>query len=80
MIHYRPGEGASARMGVVVAKKLAKRANVRNLLKRLAREQFRLRRAALPTMDIIIRLHAPVKDATRAMLNEDLAQLFARLR
>lgn len=80
MIHYRPHDGMTARMGVVVAKKLAKRANVRNLLKRLAREQFRLRRTALPSVDMIIRLHAPVKDATRAMLNQDLAQLFARLR
>lgn len=80
MIHYRPNNGMTARMGAVVAKKLAKRANVRNLLKRIAREQFRMRRVALPAVDMIIRLHAPVKDATRAMLNEDLAQLFARLR
>lgn len=80
MIHYRPNELPSARMGVVVAKKLAKRANVRNLVKRIAREQFRRRRAALPAVDMIVRLNAPVARASRAMINQDLTQLFDRLR
>ena len=80
MIHYRPNELATARLGVVVAKKLAKRANVRNLVKRIVREQFRKIRAVLPHHDLIVRLHAPVRDATRAMINDDIAQLFARLR
>jgi len=80
MVHYRPNEGETARMGVVVAKKLAKRANVRNLVKRIAREQFRLRRAELPALDMVIRLHARVSDATRAMINADLLQLLGRLK
>lgn len=80
VVHYRPNEGETARMGVVVAKKLAKRANVRNLVKRIAREQFRIRRAELPALDMVIRLHARVSDATRAMINEDLLQLLGRLK
>ncbi|NMG76694.1 ribonuclease P protein component [Aromatoleum diolicum] len=78
--HYRPNELGTARLGVVVAKKLAKRANVRNLVKRIVREQFRKIRAALPPHDLIVRLHAPVGQATRAMINDDVAQLFERLR
>lgn len=80
MIHYRPNENVTARMGVVVAKKLAKRANVRNLVKRIVREQFRKQRADLPAMDLVIRLHASVADATRAMINADMLQLLGRLR
>lgn len=79
MLHYRPNALTTARLGVVVAKKLAKRANVRNLLKRIARERFRRQRAALPAHDLIVRLHAPVAKATRADLNRDLLQLFGRL-
>lgn len=80
IVHYRPNELDTARLGVVVAKKLAKRANVRNLVKRIVREQFRKIRVSLPHQDLIVRLHAPVRDATRAMINEDVVQLFARLR
>ena len=80
MIHYRPSTLDTARMGVVVAKKLAKRAHLRNLLKRIVREQFRKQRATLPLLDIVVRLHAPVTGASRAMINADVVQLFARLR
>lgn len=46
------------RLGVVVAKRLAQRAVTRNMIKRMAREAFRM--AALPAVDCIIRLTAPV--------------------
>ncbi len=80
MIHYRPNDLGTARLGVVVAKKLAKRANVRNLVKRIVRERFRTMRAALPPLDLVVRLHAPVGAATRAQINEDVVQLLGRLR
>jgi len=79
MLHYRPNGLPGARLGVVVAKKLARRANVRNLVKRIVREQFRRRRAGLPAVDIVMRLHAPVDAATRRMLNEDVVRLLERL-
>jgi ribonuclease P protein component len=79
MLHYRPNGLDTARLGVVVAKKLAKRANVRNLVKRIAREIFRRHRQALPAMDLVVRLHAPVAAATRTELNLDLLQLLQRL-
>ena len=67
-------------MGVVVAKKLAKRANVRNLVKRIVREQFRKIRVALTHQDLVVRLNAPVAQATRAMINDDVARLLERFR
>jgi ribonuclease P protein component len=78
-MHYRPSEATTARLGVVVAKRLAKRANLRNLVKRIVREQFRRRRAALAPFDLVVRLHAPVDAATRSMINNDMVRLLDRL-
>lgn len=77
--HYRPAEGQSARLGVVVAKKLVRRAVVRNMIKRIAREQFRLCRSGLPRHDLIIRVTSKVAGVSRAQLREEILQLLARL-
>lgn len=79
VLHYRPGSTGIARLGFVVAKKLAKHAVTRNLLKRLGREHFRHVRASLPAHDMALRLAQKVDSATRAQLREDIASLFARL-
>ncbi|MCB1927098.1 MAG: ribonuclease P protein component [Rhodocyclaceae bacterium] len=79
-LHYRPSEAGSARLGLIVAKRLARRAVQRNLLKRLAREAFRLRRTSLPEFDMIVRLTSPAKDASRRDLRDDLDNLLGRLR
>lgn len=59
-LHYRPNGGDSARLGLVIAKKLAKRSVWRNAIKRVGREAFRLARSGLPAMDLILRLAKPV--------------------
>ena len=79
ILHYRPNGLDTARLGVVVAKKLAKRANTRNLVKRIARELFRRHRESLPALDMVVRLQAPVAKATRAELNQDLLALLHKL-
>jgi ribonuclease P protein component len=78
-LYYRPNELNTARLGITVAKKLVKRANRRNLLKRIAREIFRRQRESLPSCDVVIRLHAPVETARRVELNMDVKQLLGRL-
>lgn len=79
MLHYRPSENTTARLGVVVAKKLARRAVLRNLIKRMARELFRHMRETLPRQDLILRLNAPALKVTRAELRADMNVLFKRL-
>ncbi|MEN3111023.1 ribonuclease P protein component [Uliginosibacterium paludis] len=79
VLHYKPSEYACARLGVVVAKKLARRAVLRNLIKRMAREHFRHTREILPCHDMILRLNAPAKAVSKAELRGDLAGLFRRL-
>jgi len=58
MLYVRPNGLDHARLGVVVAKRLAPRALTRNMVKRLTRELFR--QTALPAVDCIVRLTKPI--------------------
>jgi ribonuclease P protein component len=57
---YGKPTGDEARLGLVIGKKQAPRAVTRNLIKRLAREAFRLRREELRGFDILVRLHLKI--------------------
>lgn len=92
VLHYQEaGSGSQApsvsahgaRLGLVVAKKLARRAVQRNLLKRLAREAFRHAHRNLPPCDVILRLSkSPGKSMdteARRVLRADVDRLLTRL-
>ncbi|PTB21638.1 ribonuclease P protein component [Trinickia symbiotica] len=57
VVYARP-TGHEARLGLVIGKKFAPRATTRNLVRRIAREAFRVRRAEFGGWDILLRLHA----------------------
>jgi ribonuclease P protein component len=81
MLHYqpRPEGNTEARLGLVVAKKLLKRAVDRNKVKRVVREQFRLRRAGLPAVDLVIRLAVKPAPLDGKLLAEDFLSLLDKL-
>lgn len=87
LLHYRPRETAEdagaeklpARLGVVVPKKLVRAAVRRNLIKRLAREQFRLNRARLPSFDLVLRLATKPGRPDRKGLTTEILELFGKL-
>ncbi|MBB3255994.1 RNase P protein component [Paraburkholderia bannensis] len=54
---YGRPTGKDARLGLVIGKKYAPRAVTRNLVRRIAREAFRLRRAQFEGFDLLLRLH-----------------------
>ncbi|WP_118183993.1 ribonuclease P protein component [Paraburkholderia phosphatilytica] len=56
VVYGRP-TGNEARLGLVIGKKYAPRAVTRNLVRRLAREAFRQRRAEFGGWDVLLRLH-----------------------
>ncbi|WP_144156016.1 ribonuclease P protein component [Paraburkholderia sp. BCC1885] len=56
VVYARP-TGNDARLGLVIGKKYAPRAVTRNLVRRLAREAFRLRRTEFGGWDVLLRLH-----------------------
>ena len=53
------GQIGSARLGLVIPKRLARRAVLRNQIKRLAREAFRQALPGLPVVDMVLRLTKP---------------------
>jgi len=59
-LRFLPNFGTSARLGLVMPKRFARRAVLRNLLKRLSREAFRCRRPDLPALDLVLRLVRPL--------------------
>jgi len=58
VLYVRANGRPEARLGIVVGKKFAPRAAERNLVKRMARELFRLRQAQLGGRDVLLRLQA----------------------
>lgn len=95
-LYYRPLTGStgletsdmpanSARLGLVVPKRNAKRAVHRNLVKRLAREAFRHVCAQLPPYDLVLRLGKPLNaktaemDSVRKQCRAQIDELLQRL-
>ncbi|MBW7901887.1 MAG: ribonuclease P protein component [Rhodocyclaceae bacterium] len=82
LLHYRPraaGEDASARLGIVVPKRLVKAAVRRNLIKRIGRERFRLLRSRLPAQDLVLRLNAKLQPIDRKAVAEEIGGLLLKL-
>lgn len=78
MLH-RPNSFATARLGVIIAKKFVRSAVRRNLIRRIVRESFRLSRAALPQRDIVVRVSTRMNIPERNALRGEVDALFARL-
>lgn len=82
-LHYLPQQLGSARLGVVIPKRFARRAVLRNTFKRMAREAFRLQRVSMPHCDLVLRLARPIGPVTpsspREPWRKTMERLFARL-
>jgi len=61
-----------ARLGLVIAKRLAKRAVTRNAIKRVLREAFRHVRHDLPPHDFVFRLVSPVAPCSLTALKKQM--------
>jgi len=84
---YVHATGRAARLGLVIGKKQAPRAVTRNLVKRIAREAFRTRRADFDGFDLLLRLHARFdpralpsasSPALRALCGDEIGALLGR--
>jgi ribonuclease P protein component len=64
------------RLGIVVAKRRAKRSVDRNIIKRIIRESFRLNKASLPASDFIVILKRPIKTIKRPRLRMQMDTLW----
>ena len=59
-LHYLAVAG-SARLGLIVPKRLARAASLRNAIKRQGREAFRAVALEIPSCDVVLRLTRPLK-------------------
>lgn len=57
----RREEPSGARLGLVIAKRMAPLAVTRNTIKRVIRDAFRQRRHELPSRDLVFRLHKRIE-------------------
>ena len=80
LILARRNELGAARLGLVVAKKHAKRAVDRNQIKRIARESFRHHQFELENFDCVVLSLAGAKDLDKSELRHMVDQLWTRLR
>ena len=82
LLHYRlraADEVIGARLGLVVAKRLLRRSVDRNLIRRMARENFRVVRTQLPSLDLILRLATKPVPLDRRSLAEEIRGLLSRM-
>lgn len=80
-IHWaEPADRAASapRLGLAIAKRVARRAVDRNRIRRVARETFRLRRQQLRPADYIVLARPPAVTADSHMLKLALDQLWLR--
>ncbi|MCO6504398.1 MAG: ribonuclease P protein component [Snodgrassella sp.] len=63
------------RLGLIVAKKVAKRANRRNYMKRVLREWFRQHKHEMLAVDVIIRVRQPFTRTDYRVVVNNLQQL-----
>ena len=76
----QPSELAHARLGMAVAVRAMGGAVERNRIRRLIRESFRLHRAVVPALDIVIGVRPNARGAAATDLRESLERLWDRLK
>ena len=74
-----PNKDDKARLGLVIAKKHIKLAVGRNRVKRLIRESFRLNKATLPSLDIVVLARKGIGELDNKELQQLLNNSWLRL-
>ncbi len=77
--HIKTNEHSQPRLGLVIAKKNVRSAVMRNRLKRLLREGFRLRQHQLPEIDIVIVVYRGLETLVQAEQYQFLEQQWQKL-
>lgn len=74
-MYFKPTGLANSRLGIIVSKKVHKRANRRNYMKRVIRELFRHSYCNWNSYDIIVRVQRIFTNEDYNSLREDFSRL-----
>jgi ribonuclease P protein component len=77
-LHYKPNGLDLSRLGFMVSKKVHKRANQRNYIKRTIREYFRTHQQQWLAIDLIVRSQKHFSQAQRSEVILELDQLCSK--
>jgi ribonuclease P protein component len=78
-LNHAPNGLGRARLGLVVGRRMVKRAVGRNLIKRIAREAFRSVGPRLGALDVVLRVSKPMAEIERRRLRLEIDGLLGRL-
>ena len=78
-IHYKPTSIGVSRLGLIVAKRVHKRANKRNYMKRVLRELFRQQKCSWGAYDIIVQVQKCFVADNYSEIKDDFIKLTKRL-
>ncbi len=75
----RPNDREYARLGVIVAKRMIRRAVHRNVIRRLIRESFRLNQGLIAGLDVVVLIRCSLSRKQKQALKECLKQQWHEL-
>ncbi len=78
-VHYQPNALGHARLGLVVGKKIAKRAVHRNYMRRVLREFFRIQQHAISPVDLMIRVQKKFEKQDFMHIRQEFDMLIAKV-
>lgn len=79
LVLYKYNDKTYPRLGVIISKRIVKKATARNYLKRIIREGFRVRKLELKGLDLVVMLRPGYKLTDKIKLQKELDSLWKRL-
>lgn len=78
-LHYQPNQIGHARLGLVVGKKVARRAVDRNYMRRVLREFFRMQQHEINHVDLVIRVQKKFEKEDFIQIKQEFDTLVAKI-
>ena len=78
-LEYHANSTGTPRLGMAVSRRVSKHAVVRNRIRRLIRESYRLQRSQLPAFDLLLIARTSAAEQTNSILRADLQPLWHKL-
>jgi len=78
-VHYQPNDFGFARLGLVVGKKVAKRAVDRNYMRRVLREFFRIQQHEINPVNLVIRVQKKFEKEDFLQIKQEFESLIEKV-